>query len=70
MLRQHLNSCQIRYILILALNICKDLLGLSECDSSTQFKNTSSEAIFRRERGGIEIDYFLILALVESIVDV
>lgn len=70
MLRQHLNSCQIRYILILAPNICKDLLGLSECDSSAQFKNTSSEAIFRREGGGIEIDYFLILALVESIVDV
>lgn len=49
---------------------CKDFLGLTDSDLSSQLEYSSWRLIFGGERRGVEVNYCLILSLVKGIVDV
>ncbi len=68
LLRQGADGRQVR--LRLALHIGDNVIGLSQSDPCPKLEHASGERIFGGEGGCIEIDYFLVLALVEVVVDI
>ena len=50
--------------------VCGDQGGLAEGDLSAQLQDAGGEGVLRGEGGRVEVDHFLVLALVVGIVDV
>lgn len=55
---------------VIAVDGGQDLGGLAEGDLGAQLQDARGEGILGRESGGVEVDHFLVLALVVGIVDV
>lgn len=67
-LRQGLHGRQVGGIV--GVDVGEDLGRLAEGDLSAQLEYARGEGVLRGEGRGVEVDYFLVLALVVGIVDV
>jgi len=54
----------------LVLGFGEDLVVLAECDFCAEFEDSGGEGVGGGEGGGVEVEDFLVLALVVGVVDV
>jgi len=68
MLRQRLYGNEVGFVFIL--NFGENLVGLAEGDFGAELQDAGGEVVFGGERGGVEVEDGLVLALVKGAVDV